>query len=89
LVEPLEPRNGCSPSTLDATSMLSSAMCDVQRLRKKRIAGPKELVTEGINITTDTARSWVKSSSTPNPWNPTMRQIHGRGTHIQQITSPK
>jgi hypothetical protein len=43
-------------------------MCDVQRLRKKRIAGPKELVTEGINITPDTARSWVKSSSTPNPW---------------------
>jgi hypothetical protein len=50
--------------------MLSSAMADVQRLRKKRIAGPKELVTEGINITPDTARSWVKSSSTPNPWRP-------------------
>jgi hypothetical protein len=76
LVERSDPRNVSGPSTLDATSMLSSAMVDVQRLRKKQITGPKDLVTKGINITPDTARSWVKSSSTPNPWNSAMCQIY-------------
>jgi hypothetical protein len=77
-VEPPEPQSVCRPSTLNATSILSSAMGDVQRLRKKRIAGPKELVTAEINIAPDTARSWVKSSYTPNPWDSAMRQIQTR-----------